>query len=164
MASFSSTLATTYITPNILPERVVYGYSQRYVIPYSQMLVASSAATADSVTITLGATPTNWLVGSAMAEVVTAFGVSATQTLVMSVGTSSNTTAFLASTSVTTAGAIIPANGASTVNLPASSTGTSALNMVAVFTNGVSGNLSSSFITAGMVVIELSLADPTQTP
>lgn len=139
-----------YIESN--PERV-NGYTNRYNVLYSD--VAYGSGSTDTVTMTIGTTPTLWVVKSAIVNVTTAFA--GTGALTISVGTTGTATAFIAATSVASAGLIQATGGAGAVNTPASSTSTSATTLKAVFTNATSG--SPSALTAGALDIYLELID-----
>ena len=156
MAALTATLSPTRISPLVMPERLS-DFTVRYFIPYSDIALASATSSTDSLTLTLGTTPTTWTVQGALAYIYPAFA--GTTALTCTVGTSTTPNAFLASTSVLTAGAWQPANGAGSVNTPASSQGVAAINLVAVFTNATGGSMSS--LTAGGLEILLSVIDPT---
>ena len=155
MATYQVALSSTRITPLILPERS-FGFTTRYYIPYSDIAVASATGNSDVIVVTLGTTPTNWMVQSAYAYVSTAFA--GTTALTMTVGTTSTANAFLASTTVETAGTIIPTNGPYSVNSPSNAVGTAAVSLTATFTNATGG--SPSALTAGAVEILLQVVDP----
>lgn len=153
MANFPLTILGSRISPLILPENGRGGKSIRYLVYYNDINVASATGNADTITLTLGTTPTNWVVSSAYAYVQTAFA--GTTAFTMVVGTTTTTDAFLASTSVLTQGLIQPATGINTTHTIASSTATSSLSMVAVFTNATGG--SPSALTAGVMELTLSI-------
>src|SRR5690242_10178048 len=104
MASFTTTLATKYVTQLTDVESAVAGFSTKFTIPYTQINNASATGSADVNTVTLGATPTFWFVDKALANVTAVFAGCTALTVV--VGTTSNTSAFITSNSVMTAGVI----------------------------------------------------------
>ena len=161
MANFPITIANTRISPLIQPERV-NDYSIRYYIPFGDIALATSTGTTDTITVTLGTTPANWVVGAAYAYVSPAFAGVTSQAVTLTVGTTTTPNAFLASTSVTTAGVIQPANGIGTVNTPTASLGTTATTIQCVFTNATTGSFSA--LTTGAIEILLAVIDPSLVP
>lgn len=159
MANTNVTLAGARKSPLTDVERLL-GFNTKYTIPYSD--VNTGTTSADTVTVTLGATPAKWLVAGAMANVTTAYA--GTTAFSLSVGTTTNVTAFMTAVSVLTAGVIQPANGPYSVATPANSTGTATINLAAVFTNSVGG--SPSALSAGSVDILLKVinTDASQMP
>ena len=159
MASLTATILPARVSPLILPEqRGGALQSIRYLLYYTDLVntyCTASANASDTLTLTLGTTPTNWVVGSARAYVQTAFAGVTSQTLAMVVGTNAQTNAFLQSTSILTQGLIQPATGINTVNLPTSSTGSAAVTTEAVLTNAAAGTFLT--YTAGTLEIVLSL-------
>lgn len=154
MANFAVTLPGQYITPLTLNEQR-NDLNIRYTIPYTVVAVASSTGSSDTITVTLGSTPLNWVVSGAYAYVGTAFA--GTTALTMTVGTTTTVSAFLASTTVLTAGLIQPSTGINATNLPANSTGTSSVVIEAIFTNATGGSPSS--LTSGVLEILISMTD-----
>lgn len=161
MAAYTYTLPSNYVSPLILPEQR-NDFTVRYNIPFSQITVASSATSTDTLTVTLGTTTTNWACSGAYAFLSpqVAGGIGG---LAMSVGTTTTVSAFLASTAITSSAAtfIQPTTGLNTTNLPANSYGSSSVGIVAVFTASVSGTMSA--YTAGNIEIFLAMTDPSQT-
>lgn len=153
MANYSTTLTATYISAIPDVEQASKGFNRKIVIPYTFVAQASATTATDTVTVTLGNTPANWVVNNARAVVTTAFTQTGTQTITVNVGTTSSTSAFITAQSVLTVASL----GAA-ANLPtAVATGTSALSMVAVFTNAAAGSLSAT--TAGSLTILLNVQD-----
>jgi hypothetical protein len=145
-----------------LPERVS-GFTHRFNVLYTD--VNTGTGSSDTVTLTLGTTPTQWIVAAAMVNVTTAFAGTTAFTLV--VGTTTNTGCFTASTSVLTAGAIVGASGQFVVATTTQATLTTAVGLQAIFTNATGG--SPSALTAGALDIYLAITnlqalDNPQTP
>lgn len=155
-------MADTAITIN--PARVselsnqerLNGYTNKFKVLYSD--IAYGSGSTDTVTLTLGSTPANFLIDKACVNVSTAFAGTTALTLI--VGTTTTTNNFIASTSVLTAALIQPSTGANTVATIAGSTGTAAKSLVATFTNATGG--SPSALTAGELDIYLSIKVPGQ--
>lgn len=161
MATYTTTLAGTYITPLITPEQL-NDVSVRYNIPYTAINIASSTATADVVTLTLGTTPTNWVVPSAYTWITAGFTAASLTSLAMTVGTTTNVACFIASSNVSGAvtGNLVQAtNGINTTNVAASSTGTASLAVVAQFT--ITGAAGFNSLTSGYVQVNLQYKDLT---
>ena len=154
MANYSTTLSKLRANIESAPERLA-GFTNRYNVLYSDVALSTATGSTDTVTVTLGTTPTLWVVDQCAAVVKTAFA--GTGGLTIQVGTSGTTNAFLAAGSVLSAGLIQNSGGFSSVNTPSSSTSTSSATMVALFTNSTSG--SPSALTAGELDIYLSLLD-----
>ena len=148
MADTAYTLAAIYKTPLALAETAAHGFTNKFSISYS--LIASGTGTADTVTVTLGTTPTVWMVDKAVAIVSTAFA--GTTGFAVTVGTTTTVAAFISSQSVLTAGVL---NGVSTLPVLTTATGTAAKSLVAVFTN--SGGGAPANLTAGYMDIYLSM-------
>jgi hypothetical protein len=150
-------MADTAITIN--PARVsilsnqerLNGYTDKFKVLSGDIAYGSGAT--DTVTMTIGALPTNYLVDKAAVNVKTAFAGTTAMTII--VGTTTTTNNFIASTSILTAGLIQPSTGANTVATIAGSTGTASKSLVATFTNATSG--SPSALTAGELEILLSI-------
>lgn len=161
MANFNVALPGQYITPLTFNENL-NDYSVRYNVPFSVLQVASSTTSGDTVTLSLGTTPTNWVVPAAYAWVGTQFVGASVTSMAMTLGTTTTANAFLASTAVTSAsGTLIQAtNGINTVNTPTSSTGVASVTTQAVFTlQGAGANA----LSAGFVQIVLQSRDLTAT-
>lgn len=153
MASYSTTLTATYITPLNDVERL-NGFNTKFVIPYSFVAQASATTATDVVTVTLGNTPANWTVDYARAVVSTAFTATGTQGLTIQVGSTSSVAAFITAQSVLTVATLNPA---STIGVLTNCTATAAVSLVATFTNAGAGSPSAS--TAGSVTILLNMQD-----
>jgi len=158
MANYSTTIAGSRVSPLIIPEQDLGGSTVRYLVYYNDINLASATTATDTVTLTLGTTPTNWVCNSAYAYVGTAFA--GTTAMTMIVGTTSITSCFLQSTSILTAGFIQPTGGTSVPAVVTSAVGTSAVGIQALFTNATGG--SPSALTAGVLEIFLGIRDLTQ--
>lgn len=158
MASQTITINDDRISPLSNQEEAGTGFSHKFTVLYQDIALAAANGTTDTVTVTIGSTPTRWFISRAMANVRTAFAGSGGLTL--AVGTSANTGAAIAAASVLTAG-VIGVAGFAPANF-AQSTATSAATLQLLFTNSVSG--SPSALTAGAVDVYLNLQDTTQLP
>ena len=158
MASQTITINDDRVSPLSIQEECGTGFSHKFTVLFSDINLAGANGTTDTVTVTIGSTPTRWYVGRAMANVRTAFAGSGGLTL--AVGTSTNSGGAIAATSVLTAG-VIGVAGFAPANF-AQSTGTSAATLQLLFTNSVSG--SPSALTAGAVDVYINLQDTAQLP
>ena len=158
MATSTYVLASTNVSPLILPERTG-DMTVRYNIPYTVINTNGTSATGDTLLVSLGVTPASWTVQGAIAYISPAFAGVTSQAGTVSVGTTTNLTAFIASASMFTAGVLQPANGMNSVNVPTASLGTSAITLQAAIVNSTTGTLQT--FTAGNLVIELAVIDPT---
>lgn len=157
MADTPITIAKSRVSISNNPERTL-GYSHKFNVKFSD--VACGTGNADTVTVTLGNTPTNWAVTRCIANVVTAFAGTTSFNII--VGSTTGTSAFLASASVLSAGLKQPSTGANTTSTIASSTGSSSVVYKAIFTNASGG--SPSALTAGELNIYLNMIDLDQLP
>ena len=101
MADYPITIAKSRVTIESNPERL-NGFTNKYTFKYSDIDLSSATGSTDTVTVTLGTTPTVWAASRAVANVTTAFA--GTGGLALTVGTSGSTAAILASASVLNAG------------------------------------------------------------
>ena len=130
------------------------GFSNKFHVDYSD--VALGTGSTDTVTLTLGALPSNFVLNNALVNVTTAFA--GTTAFSVNVGTTSSTSALVTAQSVKTAGVL--------AGVPTTATlvkGTASVSLVAVFTNATGG--SPSALTAGALDIYLNivdLSDPTK--
>lgn len=156
MADTAITINSARVSPLSIEEQASTGFNSKFRVLYSD--IAYGTGSSDTVTLTLGSTPTKWAVDRAMVNVSTAFA--GTTALTVIVGTTTDTDAFITSTSVLTAGVIGTAGF-----VPAavtSSSSTSAVNMRATFTNATGG--SPSALTAGALDIYLNVENTAQLP
>ena len=130
------------------------GFSNKFHVDYSD--VALGTGSTDTVTLTLGALPSNFVLNNALVNITTAFA--GTTAFSINVGTTSSTSALVTAQSVKTAGVL--------AGVPTTATlvkGTASVNLVAIFTNATGG--SPSALTAGALDIYLNivdLSDPTK--
>lgn len=130
------------------------GFSNKFHVDYND--VNFGTTNADTVTLTLGTLPSNFVINNALVNVTTAF--SGTTAFSINVGTTSSTSALVTAQSVKTAGVL--------AGVPTTATlvkGTASVNLVAIFTNSVGG--SPSALTVGALDIYLNivdLSDPTK--
>jgi len=155
MANFPLTILGARISPFILPEKGGHTRSIRYLVYYNDINVTTATGNADTITLTLGTTPTNWVVSGAYVYVQTAFAGTTAMTII--VGSTTTTDAFIASTSILTQGLIQPATGINTTHTIASSTASASVTTQAVFTNATGG--SPSALTAGVLEIVLDVVN-----
>ena len=131
------------------------GFSNKFHVDYPD--VALGAGASDTVTLTLGALPSNFVPNNALVNITTAFA--GTTAFSVNVGTTSSTSALVTAQSVKTAGVL-----AGVLTNAAIVKGTASVNLVATFTNSGGGG-SPSALTAGALDIYLNivdLSDPTK--
>ena len=129
------------------------GFSHKFTINSSD--VALGTGSTDTVTVTLGALPSNFVINNALVNVSTAFA--GTTAFTVQVGTTTATTALVTAQSVKTAGVL--------AGVPTTATlvkATATTNLVAVFTNATGG--SPSALTAGALDIYVNIVDLTNQP
>lgn len=153
MADTAVTIARADTSQLSLQEQA-RGFSHKFHVDYSD--VAYGSGSSDTVTMTLGALPSNYVLNNALVNVTTAFA--GTTAFTVQVGTTTSSTALVTAQSVKTAGVL--------AGVPTTATlvkGTATANLVAVFTNATGG--SPSALTAGALDIYLNivdLSDPTK--
>ena len=126
------------------------GYTHKYKILFTD--IDEGSGSSDTVTVTLGATPTDFVISKAMVNVTTA--MAGTGALTIQVGTDDDPNNFITATSLAAVGPIISAVGAAPVTL--AGTFAAAANAIeALFTNSSSG--SPSALTAGELDIYLAM-------
>ena len=126
------------------------GYTHKYTIKYTD--IDEGSGSSDTVTVTLGATPTDFVISKAMVNVTTA--MAGTGALTIQVGTDGDPNNFITATSVAAVGPIISAVGAAPVTL-AGTFAAASDQIEALFTNSSSG--SPSALTAGEMDIYLAM-------
>ena len=126
------------------------GFTHKYTIKYTD--IDEGSGSSDLVTVTLGATPTDFIISKAMVNITTAFA--GTGGLSIQVGTDGDPNNFITATSVLTAGPLISAAGAAPVTL-AGTFAVASDALEALFTNSSSG--SPSALTAGELDIYLAM-------
>ena len=126
------------------------GFTHKYTIKYTD--IDEGSGSSDTVTVSLGSTPTDFVISRAAINVTTAFA--GTGALAVEVGTDGDPNNFITSITVMTAGPTISAVGGAPVTLA----GTFAIAsdaLEALFTNSSSG--SPSALTAGEMDIYLAM-------
>ena len=149
MANTDVTLGDTRKTILSNQERA-QGYTHKWTIKYTD--VDEGTGSSDTVTVSMGNTPTDFLITKAMINVTTAFA--GTGALTVQIGTDGDPNNFITAITVMTAGPTISAAGAAPVTLA----GTFAIAvdaLEALFTNSSSG--SPSALTAGEMDIYLAM-------
>ena len=126
------------------------GYTHKYTIKYTD--IDEGSGSSDTVTVSLGDTPTDFIISKAMVNISTAFA--GTGGLTIQVGTDGDPNNFITATSVLTAGPLISAVGAAPVTL-AGTFAVASDALEALFTNSSSG--SPSALTAGELDIYLAM-------
>ena len=154
MADTAITITRANLSQLSLQEQA-RGFSNKFHVDYST--VALGSGNADTVTMTLGALPSNFVLNNALVNITTAFA--GTTAFSVNVGTSNSTSALVTAQSVKTAGVL--------AGVPTTATlvkGTASVSLVATFTNSGGGG-SPSALTAGALDIYLNivdLSDPTK--
>ena len=140
-----------YARKNVLSyQERAQGYTHKYTIKYTD--IDEGSGSSDTVTVSLGDTPTDFIISKAMLNVTTAFA--GTGALTVQIGTDGDPNNFITAITVMTAGPTISAVGAAPVTL----VGTFAIAsdaLEALFTNSSSG--SPSALTAGELDIYLAM-------
>ena len=147
MADTAVTIARADTSQLSLQEQA-RGFSHKFHVDYSD--VAYGSGSSDTVTMTLGALPSNYVLNNALVNITTAFA--GTTAFTVQVGTTTSSTALVTAQSVKTAGVL--------AGVPTTATlvkGTATANLVAVFTNATGG--SPSALTAGALDIYLNIVD-----
>lgn len=155
MADTPITISPTRVSPLSDQERASTGFNYKATILSTDIAYGTGAT--DTVTVTLGATPTAWYIDRAGVNIRTAFAGITAATVV--VGTTTTTNAAIASTSILTAAWLPPASG---VSVSTNLTATAARNLVAVFTAAGTGGPAA--LTAGALDIFLRIQDTTELP
>jgi len=153
MADTAVTISRADLSQLSLQEQA-RGFSNKFHVDYSDVAFGTGAS--DTVTLTLGALPSNFVINNALVNITTAFA--GTTAFSVNIGTTSSTSALVTAQSVKTAGVL--------AGVPTTATlvkGTASVNLVAIFTNATGG--SPSALTAGALDIYLNivdLSDPTK--
>jgi len=134
-------------------ESVNTGFTHKWRIPFDVINTSTWTTQGDTVTVTLGTTPTRYIVDRALISVTTAFAT--TGTLTVSLGTSSNTALCIAATTAKTDSQITGAAGAVVAN---KTEGVAAATLQARFTTQAATGAPSD-ITAGSCDIWLRMID-----
>ena len=128
------------------------GFTHKFKVLYTD--VDEGGGSSDTVTVTLGNTPTDFIITKALVNVSTAYA--GTGAMAIEVGTDGDPNNFISSTTVLTAGPIIVGAGAAVKTLAGSFAAASDV-LSAVFTNSSSG--SPSALSAGELDIYLAMHD-----
>ena len=128
------------------------GFTHKFKVLYTD--VDEGGGSSDTVTVTLGNTPTDFIITKALVNVSTAYA--GTGAMAVEVGTDGDPNNFISSTTVLTAGPIIVGAGAAVKTLAGSFAAASDV-LSAVFTNSSSG--SPSALSAGELDIYLAMHD-----
>ena len=162
MADQSVTLATATSASNGVKIELLSaettrqtGFTHRFRIPFDVINTSTWTTQGDTVTVTLGSTPTKFLVDKALVNISTAFAT--TGTLTIQVGTDGDPDNFIDAQDAKTAAVLIGSQGAEPVT-EAGTVGVASDVRVARFTTqGATG--APSDITAGVAEILLSVVD-----
>ena len=131
------------------------GFTHRFRIPYDVINTSTWTTQGDTVTVTLGSTPTKFLVDKALVNISTAFAT--TGTLTIQVGTDGDPDNFIDAQDAKTAAVLIGSQGAEPVT-EAGTVGVASDVLVARFTTQAATGAPSD-ITAGVAEILLSVVD-----
>jgi hypothetical protein len=131
------------------------GFTHRFRIPFDVLNNAAWTAQGDTVTVTLGSTPTKWLVDKALVNISTPF--TTTGTLSIQVGTDGDPDNFVDAQDAKTAAILIGSQGAEPVT-EAGSFGIASDVLVARFTTQGSTGAPAD-ITAGVAEVLLAIRD-----
>jgi len=126
------------------------GFTHKYTIKYTD--IDEGSGSSDTVTVSLGDTPTDFVISKTLVNIRTAFA--GTGGLSIQVGTDGDPNNFITATSVLTAGPLISAAGAAPVTL-AGTFAVASDALEALFTNSSSG--SPSALTAGELDVYLAM-------
>jgi hypothetical protein len=149
MADTAVTIARARTSELSLQEQA-RGFSNKFNVKYSD--VAFGSGSSDTVTLTLGALPSKYVLNNALVNVTTAFA--GTTAFTIQVGTTTTTNNLVTAQSVLTAGVLAGVPTTATIR-----TATASANLVAIFTNATGG--SPSALTAGELDIYLNIVDLT---
>jgi len=162
MADQTVTLSTaTSATNNIKIERLSAettrqtGFTHRFRIPFDVINTSTWTTQGDTVTVTLGSTPTKFLVDKAAVNISTAFAT--TGTLTIQVGTDGDPDNFIDAQDAKTAAILIGSQGAEPLT-EAGTIGVASDVLVARFTTQGSTGAPSD-ITAGVAEVFLGVVD-----
>ena len=149
MADTAVTIARARTSELSLQEQA-RGFSNKFNVKYSD--VALGTGSSDTVTLTLGALPSKYVLNNALVNITTAFA--GTTAFTIQVGTTTTTNNLVTAQSVLTAGVLAGVPTTATIR-----TATASANLVAIFTNATGG--SPSALTAGELDIYLNIVDLT---
>ena len=155
MADQTATISSELV--EVLPAETVRqtGFTHKFTIPYTQINNSAWTTDGDTVTLTLGSTPTKWLVDKVAVDIKTAFVTDGTLTI--QVGTDGDQDNFLDAQDAKTQ-ALLLADTSATVKTEAGSFGIASDVLVARFTTqGATG--APADIDAGEAVVYLAIRD-----
>ena len=132
------------------------GFTHRFRIPYDVINTSTWTTQGDTCTVTLGATPTKFIVTHAAVSIPTAFAGPA-GAFTIQVGTDGDPNNFVVATTAKTAATLCPAIGAAPVTLAGSFAAASDVLTATFTTTASSGALSD--ITAGVAEVLLGIVD-----
>lgn len=155
MADTAITVSRARVSPLSLQEQAATGFNTKFKVLYSDILYGTGST--DTVTMSLGATPTGWYVDHAQVDVRTAFA--GTTALTLAVGTTTSTVAFVSAQSVLSQGQL---EQAAALPVLTNATTTGSVGLRAVFTNADGGAPAS--LTAGELDIYLRLRSSSPGP
>ena len=155
MADQTTTLASEYV--EVLPAETTRqtGFTHRFRIPFTQINRSTWTTDGDTVTVTLGTTPTKWMVDKVMVDIKTAFVTDGT--LGVMVGTDGDPDNFLDVQSALTK-ALLAAGVSGNIVTEAGSFGIASDVLVARFATQAA-NGAPADISAGEAVIWLAVRD-----
>jgi len=147
MADTAVTISRARVSQLSLQEQA-RGFSHKFNVKSPDVAFGSGAT--DTVTMTLGALPSKFVLNNALVNITTAFA--GTSAFTIQVGTTTTTNSLVTAQSVLTAGALAGVPTTATIR-----TATATANLVAIFTNATGG--SPSALTAGELDIYLNIVD-----
>jgi hypothetical protein len=155
MADQTATLDTSLL--EVLPAETVRqtGFTHKFTIPYTQINNAAWTTDGDTVTLTLGRTPTKWLVDKVAVDIKTAFTTDGTLTI--QIGTDGDPDNFLDAQDALTA-ALLLADTSATIKTETASFGIASDVLVARFTTQAATGAPAD-IDAGEAVVWLAVRD-----
>jgi hypothetical protein len=141
----------------VLPAETVRqtGFTHKFTIPYTQINNAAWTTDGDTVTLTLGRTPTKWLVDKVAVDIKTAFTTDGTLTI--QIGTDGDPDNFLDAQDALTA-ALLLADTSATIKTETASFGIASDVLVARFTTQAATGAPAD-IDAGEAVVWLAVRD-----
>lgn len=153
----TATSASNGVKIELLPAETTRqtGFTHRFRIPFDIINNSSWTTQGDTVTVTLGSTPTKFLVDKALVNISTAFAT--TGTLTIQVGTDGDPDNFIDAQSAKTAAILIGEKGAAPVTEAGTVDVTSDV-LVARFTTQAATGAPSN-ITAGVAEVLLGIID-----
>jgi hypothetical protein len=149
MADQTATLGSEYVELLSAEQRAATGFTHRFVIPYTEVYSATQTTQGDTKTLTLGTTPTRFMITRVAGRIKTAYAT--TGTLTVAFGTSADPDNYINEVSAKTAAVITGLSGGDPETL-AGSHGVASVTLVAQFATQASTGAISD-ITAGELEI-----------